>query len=105
MIENISTAQAAFRAAVRSVIARQVSALLKDGTVGMGEDNLYAVCVRHFPREGGPRGTNAAYYMRQLFAECVRESGPKVRAFILPPLVRSHRIAYEAGENGTTGEI
>lgn len=76
---------AQFRASYAQSIAAKVRALKSDGTVAMDEENLFAITIPHgslYSHAGAPRGTNCAYYLRQMFREIVA-STPALKRFVM----------------------
>jgi hypothetical protein len=67
---------------VERVVRAKVASLRREGTVGMGGENLFNMVVRelsHHPR--APKGTNAAFHMREDFNQVIGQLA--VRTFIL----------------------
>ena len=53
---------------------RQAISKLDRGTVGISEDCLWQLTVRHISPRNTPTGTNAAWVARQVFNEIVRDN-------------------------------
>ena len=60
-----------FRSDVRRAVVEAIAGL-PAGTVGIGADCLWQLTATHIHSEHGPRGTNAAYYAREMFNEVIR---------------------------------
>lgn len=56
------------RRAIKTAIAR-----LDSGTVGIGDDCLWGMAVRHLSHVNGPTGVNAPWVARQTFNEVIKE--------------------------------
>ncbi len=71
-----------FTAALVANIHVRIARLRRDGTVSMSIANLLQVTpTPQSNLQGAPRGTNAAYYYKQLFREvCV--SDPRIASFV-----------------------
>ena len=66
-------------------ILNKISLLKHDGTTAMGEENLFSVTIPRgslYNHGGAPRGTNAAWALKQIFHEIIA-STPKIKRFVL----------------------
>jgi hypothetical protein len=76
--------QELFKEDMLMAIRKTIMILKAEGTVGMGEDNLWACTVSRIPRNHSPMGTNAAWVARQVFNEIVRDTrNTPINKFIL----------------------
>lgn len=83
-MNQTETPASAFRAAYAVSIAAKIKSLKRDGTVAMGNENLFAVTMPHgalYNHPGAIRGTNARYYLHEMFREIVA-ANPAFRKFV-----------------------
>ena len=62
-----------FKSELTAVVRKKIASLKRQGTVGMGRENLWGLCAGDISRNcpNAPVGTNAAYFARQTFDEIV----------------------------------
>lgn len=60
-----------FQQDIKNQIAKKLKQLRKEGTVSIGKDNLYQLLRLNGSLDGAPKGTNAAFYAKQIYNEIV----------------------------------
>jgi hypothetical protein len=67
---------------VETVVREKIATLKREGTVGMSGESLFVLVVSQLAKHPhAPKGTNAAFYMREDFNQVLGQLA--VRSFIL----------------------
>lgn len=74
---------AEWKNSLRGAIIALITELKRDGTTGMGADNLKALIFNRIPR-GAPQGTNAKWVISQDIDQVLRELPNRHKGFVLP---------------------
>lgn len=78
----MTTTQNQFLDWYRGAITAKIRELKKDGTVAIGEENLFAIVRVSNNQAGAPVGTNARFYLHEMFRHIVSTT-PAIKRFIL----------------------